>query len=289
MAFSAAFKQLFPWKPNWSANQLPDLFTKVALVTGGNAGIGRETVKRLLMKNAKVYLAGRSQERAERAIGELREETGRTAFFLQLDLADLHSVKRAAEEYKQRESQLDALILNAGVVYPPAEHQFTTQGYDATFGTNVIGHFLLHRLLYPTVTASGRESDFSRIVWLSSFASQYPRALDYEAFRDGPAHAKVHPFIMYAQSKVAAIMLSMRLARHCAADHVASIAVDPGSIKSEIYRSSPWYIRTTDWMYSYPVEYGAVGPLYAAGSPEAADYNGKVRLEPNVPQGWMLT
>ncbi len=42
-------------------------------------------------------------------------------------------------------------------------------------------------------------------------------------------------------------------------------------------------------MYSYPVEYGAVGPLYAAGSPEAADYNGKVRLEANVPQGWTLT
>ncbi len=145
----------------------------------------------------------------------------------------------------RRESQLDALVLNAGVVYPPAEHQFTTQGYDATFGTNVIGHFLLHRLLYTVVAASGGEPDFARIVWLSSSASQYPRALDYEAFRDGPAHAKVHPFIMYAQSKVAAIMLSMRLARHCAVDNVVSIAVDPGSIKSEIYRSSPWYIRTT--------------------------------------------
>lgn len=145
----------------------------------------------------------------------------------------------------RRESRLDALILNAGVVYPPADHQFTAQGYDATFGTNVIGHFLLHRLLYPTVAASGQDPDVSRIVWLSSSASQYPRALDYEAFRDGPAHAKVHPFIMYAQSKVAAIMLSMRLARDCAVDRIASIAVDPGSIKSEIYRSSPWYIRTT--------------------------------------------
>lgn len=88
-------------KPSWTAVHLPDLETKVVIVTGGNTGIGRETVKRLLLKNAKVYLATRSRERAERAIDELREETGKEALFLQLDLNDLDAVRKAAEEFKQ--------------------------------------------------------------------------------------------------------------------------------------------------------------------------------------------
>ena len=69
--------------------------------TGGNTGIGREIIKRLLMKNAKVYMAARSQQKAERAIQELREETGKEALFLHLDLGDLNSVKKAAEEFKE--------------------------------------------------------------------------------------------------------------------------------------------------------------------------------------------
>ncbi|KAI0630117.1 NAD-P-binding protein [Trametes polyzona] len=273
MSLVAALKAMFPGKPAWSASQLPDLSRKVMLVTGGNTGIGKETVKRLLMKNAKVYLATRSQDRAERAIEQLREETGKSALFLPLDLSDLTSVKKAAEEYKRHESRLDALVLNAGLVYPPADRPLTAQGYETTFGVNVVGHYLLSRLLYPHVAASSSEHEPSRIVWLSSSASLQPRKLDYGAFKEGPARAKAHPFLLYAQSKLAAVMLSMHLARTGAKDNIVSIAVDPGSVKSEIYRSSPWYIRTTDWLYSYPVEYGALGPLYAAAMPEAAKYN----------------
>lgn len=101
MSLLTVLKSVFPGKPSWSANQLPDLSGKVVLVTGGNAGIGKETVKQLLRKNATVYLATRSQERAERAIEELHEQTGKRAHFLPLDLSDLNSVKNAAEEYKR--------------------------------------------------------------------------------------------------------------------------------------------------------------------------------------------
>lgn len=96
-----ATSQLFPGKPKWTADHLPDLSGKVFIVTGGNTGIGRGTVKGLLLKNAKVYIATRSKDRADRAIAELREETGNEALFLQLDLADLSSVRKAVEEFKQ--------------------------------------------------------------------------------------------------------------------------------------------------------------------------------------------
>ncbi|KAI0355720.1 NAD-P-binding protein [Trametes cingulata] len=270
----------FPGKPKWSPDHLPDLSTKVFLVTGGNTGIGKETVKRLLMKNAKVYLAARSKEKATRAIEELREETGKEALFLQLDLSDLNAVKKAAEEYKQRESQLDVLYLNAGVLYPPPAAQITPQGYEGTIGTNVIGHFLLMRLLYPLLAASGQKDDPSRIVWLSSMSSFRPSKLTYEAYREGPVQKKTDPFDLYSESKLAAVVLSNHLAKTCTKDNVITVAVDPGNIQTEIYRDdSPWILKLWDRIISCPVTWGALSSLWAGAAPEGASLNGKY-IEP---------
>lgn len=84
-------------------------------MTGGNTGIGYETVKQLLLKNAKVYLAARSPEKAAAAIKRLEGETQKSAVFLQLDLADLRSVRRAAETFLSQESRLDILFNNGWV------------------------------------------------------------------------------------------------------------------------------------------------------------------------------
>jgi short-subunit dehydrogenase len=69
------------------------------LVAGGNAGIGKETVKVLLSHNAKVYLAARSASKANAAMAELKAETGKEAIFLQLDLSDISAVRKSAEEF----------------------------------------------------------------------------------------------------------------------------------------------------------------------------------------------
>ncbi|KAG8770413.1 hypothetical protein FRC12_004276 [Ceratobasidium sp. 428] len=96
------YKETFPGQPSWSIDQIPDLTGQVTIVTGGNAGIGKETCKVLLNKGAKVYLAARSKVKADDAIEWLKAETGgKTPEFLQLDLADLPSVRRAVEEFKQ--------------------------------------------------------------------------------------------------------------------------------------------------------------------------------------------
>ena len=88
-----------PPKPTWTAKDVPDLSGKVVIVTGGYAGIGLETVRALLPKNAKVYIAGRSKSKADAAIKQLKDETGKEALFIELDLANLKSVKKAAEEF----------------------------------------------------------------------------------------------------------------------------------------------------------------------------------------------
>ncbi|KAI0040865.1 NAD(P)-binding protein [Auriscalpium vulgare] len=128
--------QAFPPKPTWGIDNIPDLTGKVLIVTGaGNAGIGKETVKALLLHNAKVYIAARSEERALASISALKEDTGKEAIFLKLDLADLPQVRAAAEEFLSKEKELHILFLNAGVMACPVDWT-TAQGYDMQFGTN---------------------------------------------------------------------------------------------------------------------------------------------------------
>jgi NAD(P)-dependent dehydrogenase (short-subunit alcohol dehydrogenase family) len=83
------------------------------LLTGGNNGIGKETVKALLAKNAKVYIAGHSKQRVDATIQELKAETGNEAIFLELELASLSAVKAAAQAFQRLERKLDILINNA--------------------------------------------------------------------------------------------------------------------------------------------------------------------------------
>lgn len=95
--------QSLPPAPKWSVDDIPNYAgsEKVMLVTGGNTGAGYETAKALLNKNVKVYIACRNVDKANAACAKLMEETGKEAYFLQLDLADLKAVKRAAEEFQR--------------------------------------------------------------------------------------------------------------------------------------------------------------------------------------------
>lgn len=107
---SMLYDQSRPPKSQFSIDDIPDLSGKVVIVTGGNAGVGKETVYALLRKNAKVYMASRSRSRAESAIADLTKTTGKEAIYLELDLASLVSIKRAVQEF-QRYAWFTNLIL----------------------------------------------------------------------------------------------------------------------------------------------------------------------------------
>ncbi|KAI1784263.1 NAD(P)-binding protein [Ganoderma leucocontextum] len=286
--------QAFPPAPKWRPEDMPDLSGKVVLVTGGNSGIGFEMIKSLLRKNAKVYLAARSQQKGEEAIRTLTDDTGKTAEFLQLDLNDLAAVRTSAQEFAKREPHLDILFLNAGVMFPPPE-QLTAQKYDATVGVNVVGHHLLLRLLHPLLVSPSPSPAShpgpARIVWTSSSANYLvPGRLDFSTFTDRPARQpeKVDTFAMYCQSKLAQIQASALVARRAAdaGEDVVSIAVDPGNIRSDIFRGTSSFIYWLwDKLVSYPVPYGALTPLYAGTAPEALAYNGKY-VRAWARQGW---
>ncbi|KAG2009556.1 short-chain dehydrogenase [Coprinopsis cinerea AmutBmut pab1-1] len=268
--------QSLPPKSKFSVEDIPDLTGKVVIVTGANSGVGKETAKALLSRNAKVYLAGRSQEKVERAIQELKQETGKEGIFLHLDLGDLKSVKKAAEEFISKEKKLHILFNNAGVMTPPID-MVTTQGYDLQFGTNVLGHFYLTKLLYPTLLSTVKSSpDWKpRVVHTASVASLFGE-LNFNTFKDGPARRKSFSVILYAQSKLGNVIVANEFAKRYGDQGVISCSCNPGNLKTELTRYTPSIATALmNAFVLYPAPYGALTQLWAGTSEEGLKMNGK--------------
>ncbi|TEB33151.1 NAD(P)-binding protein [Coprinellus micaceus] len=267
---------LFPSKPTFKAEDIPDLSGKVVIVTGANTGIGKETAKILLAHNAKVYIAARSPERGLQAIEDLKRETGKEALFIHLDLADLESVKKAAEDFLGKEEVLHVLFNNAGVMLAPAEG-VTAQGYDLHFGTNVLGPFYFTSLLLPALLrgASSSPDGKARIVTTSSAASYLSHPIDFNTLKDGTKRRGHSAGWLYYQSKLGTTLMSRGFARKYGDQGIVSIAVHPGSIDSEVSRhTKPWQRAMMRWLVLQPVSYGALTQLYAGVMEEGAEWNG---------------
>ncbi|KAJ7348842.1 NAD(P)-binding protein [Mycena albidolilacea] len=269
-----------------------DLSGKIILVTGGNSGIGYETVKMMLRKNARVYLAARSPSKGNEAIAQLETETGKRAEFLELDLADLKSVRKAADTFLAKESKLDIMFNNGGVMTPPVD-QLTAQGYDLQFGTNVLGHFFLTELLLPALTASHAHSSVpARIINISSSAySVSPkRDIFFDAIKGGPARDAlvkkwgntIAPWNLYGASKAGNILLSNHYAKNHS-DVLVSCALHPGYIQSGLQRNSMLLKCVASIVFS-PANVGAYTQLWAGTTASAEEINGKFFVPVGVPK-----
>ncbi|KAF7355644.1 NAD-P-binding protein [Mycena sanguinolenta] len=284
-----SWSEKWPPKPTWNAQNVPDLAGKVFLCTGGSAGIGRETCRVLVDHNAKVYLASRSEAKARAAIDDICKSTGKTDIhFLQIDLADLVSVRKAAEEYMSKEQELHVLINNGGLLYAPGIGPVTAQGYDVQFGVNTLGHYFLTMLLMPTLlrTAKGEVSGTPcpvRIVAVSSDAHEMTapkHGIVWESLEKGDtalrARKKLTGTRLYGQSKLGMVLISSELARRYGDQGIIAISLHPGGVKSELMRNVhpiiAWIVEKTR---QYPVSLGSVTSLYAATSDEALEMNGE--------------
>ncbi|KLO08994.1 NAD-binding protein [Schizopora paradoxa] len=266
-------------KPKFTADDVPDLSGKVVIVTGGNTGIGKETVKALLRKNATVYMAARSKSKADAAIADLESQLGKKAHFIELDLADLASVRKAAQTFKSQENSLNILFNNGGVMFTDIK-DVTKQGYDLQFGVNVLGHFYFTKLLLPTMqeTAKTAPPGSVRVVTTSSSAAflYQNKDIDYTTLKEGETRTKLGSHNLYAQSKLASSLVSTELARRYAAEGIVSISVNPGNISSDLQRNiTSFAFRTLNKIMLHPTPFGAITQLYAGTSPEAGELNGK--------------
>ncbi|KAA1472589.1 NAD(P)-binding protein [Dentipellis sp. KUC8613] len=278
-------KQAFPPKPHWTTRDVPDLTGQTVLVTGGNSGLGKESCRILLSKNARVYMAARSQSKADAAIAELKKDTGKeNIFFLQLDLADLKSVRDAANTFIEKEPKLHVLFNNGGVMFLPLD-QMTTQGYDAQFGTNVLGHYFFTTLLLPLLisTAQADPKHKARIVHNSSDGAELfkvPGGIDWDSLKKGDASTKVRAKLgtkkLYGQSKLGNILLSNELARRYGEQGIVSISVHPGAIKTDLQRHTGALLKTfLETVVLKDISLGVISQLYAGTADDALEMNGE--------------
>ncbi|KAF9046618.1 hypothetical protein BJ165DRAFT_1179935 [Panaeolus papilionaceus] len=271
------YTESFPPASKFSVSDIPDLTGRVIIVTGANTGIGKETAKALLAHNATVYLAARNENKTKQAIADLKQETGNEGIFLELDLSDLRSVKRAAEEYLRQGKDLHVLFNNAGVMGPPID-QLTKQGYDVQFGTNVLGHFYFTKLLLPALLRGAKSSPDgkARVVNTSSSTSLLVSSVDFNTLKDSPARFRKDTRTLYSQSKLGNVLFSNALARRYGDQGIVSASLNPGNLDSEIRRHGvSWGRKLIGPLILYPSYLGALTQLWAGTSTEGAQMNGK--------------
>jgi len=255
---------------------LPSLLGKTYLITGGAAGIGKELSRMLYSANATVYIAGRSLANIEKTTKDIinapsegmkMEPSHGKIVPLILDLGDLPTIKPAVEELEQHVTKLDAVFFNAGVMTPPAGSK-TKQGYEMQWGTNVVGHFLLQKLMMPLLLTSAKVNGEVRILWVASDGSNMSPSPDGIYWDDiNGDKTGLSTWNLYTQSKAGNVILASETARRYAAENIVTASLNPGHLKTELQRHSGTCVRALiNATLLYDARYGALTELFAAFS-----------------------
>ncbi|KAK5097386.1 hypothetical protein LTR70_002567 [Exophiala xenobiotica] len=269
---------------------IPSLQGKVILVTGGNAGLGQETIYQLAQHEpAKLYMCARSVEKARTAINEVHRRCREKDHamvpdieYLQLDLADLNCVAEAAKHVLACEKRLDILVLNAGIMATPPSK--TSSRHDLQLGTNHIGHFLLAKLLMPMLlsTAASTENSDVRVVTVSSEAYNIAPSDFMDLIEDHDRLCSSSNYTRYGISKAANVLFASELARRHGPQGVTSVSLHPGVILTQLYdstRNANFIVRLGLPSFARllfdDVPRGALGQLFlAAGAKKETLMNG---------------
>lgn len=230
-----------------------DLTGKTMIVTGGASGIGIETVRSLAAAGASVTIAARRPDAAEEVAQSLRSDTGKGKIDVRpLDLSDLNSVRHFVEAW---DKPLHALINNAGIMALP-ELQRSAEGCEMQFATNFLGHFALTLGLRPYLA----KAQGARVVSVSSTGSLFAPVLwDDPHFHFIP----YNPLLAYGQSKTACILLSVGIRDRWASDGIASNALNPGAIATNLQRHTGG-LKTPEAFRKTPAQGAATSVLLAA-------------------------
>jgi NAD(P)-dependent dehydrogenase (short-subunit alcohol dehydrogenase family) len=205
-----------------------DLRGKRILVTGVSAGLGIETARTLAAHGAHVVGAARDLAKAETATAQVKKDAaanGGGFELIELDLANLKSVRASADALLNKGKFFDVIIANAGVMATPFGH--TADGFETQFGTNHLGHFVFVNRIAPLLRSGGR------LINLSSSGHRYGNVdLEDPNFE----HTPYEPFVAYGHSKTANILFAVAFDRRHRNRNVRAAAVHPGGIRTELGR-----------------------------------------------------
>lgn len=245
-------------KQIWTTNNISDLTGKSIIVTGGNSGLGYESVKAFTEKGAEVILACRNLEKGEKAKAEIVEGniSGKIKV-IGIDLMDLDSVKTFADQIKTEYSQINVLLNNAGIMATP--NFKTKDGFEAQFGTNHLGHFALTGLLLNLIKTTPN----SRVVNVSSMAHK-SGVMDFNDLMF-EQEREFKTLKAYGQSKLANLLFTYELQRYFERNKINSIAVaaHPGGSNTRLagHLEKKWYFKLLSPILRGAMQSAAKGAL----------------------------
>lgn len=258
----------------WTDTDLPDLTGRTYVVTGATSGLGLETAAALAAHGAQVVLTGRDQDRLTRSLAEVAAGASAAQPAGQLiDLADLASVRTAAQELLDTYPVIHVLINNAGVMAPP--RTTTVDGFELQIATNHLGHFALTGLLLPALPTEDPAAD-ARVVTVASGAHRMggvdPDDLHF-------TRRTYRPWSAYGQSKTANLMFTAELDRraHAAGAHLVAAAAHPGWAATNLQFAGPSFAQSrigrmmtsgANAVLGQSARAGAWPTLYAATEPD---------------------
>ncbi len=247
----------------WTVLDVPSQRGKIILVTGANVGLGFESVRALVRKDAHIIMACRNLEKGELAREAILEETPDAKLDLRyIDLSDFSSVEEFSQGIIVEYPKLDVLLNNAGLnFFRRHENQ---DGFELTLATNHLGHFALTRYLFPLL----KKTPNSRIVHVSSGAH-----LSGTINFDDLMLNKRYSFMKsYGQSKLANLLFAKEIQRRVDAAGIStlSVAVHPGLNRTNMLYRFTGTSRISRWIVdllagrAQPPEVGARVQLYAS-------------------------
>jgi retinol dehydrogenase-12 len=253
---------------------MTDLSGQVAVVTGGNSGIGKETAAALAGMGAHVIIAARNPGKAAAAVQELQQRAPHaTVEHLPLDLASFASVRAFAGTFNARFDRLDVLANNAGGTLH--KRTVTEDGHETQFQVNHLSHFLLTALLRERLEAAPA----ARVINVSSTGHTFARhGLDFDDL-DCERH-KYRGFLVYCHTKLANVLFTRELARRLDGTNVTANAVHPGYVRSKFAREGDMGRVVGAFMilgrpFAISSEAGARTSIYLASSPDVDGITGQ--------------
>jgi retinol dehydrogenase 12 len=239
---------------------------RIALITGASSGIGRIAAEELATHGYKVFLACRSKEKTQAVIDAIAQRTGdkERAVFLPLELGDLDSVRRCAQDFLARGLPLHLLINNAGLA---GQKGMTKSGFEVTFGVCHVGHFLFTQLLLDRLKTSAP----ARIVNVSSKAHFRATEFSFDIIRRAGSGTV---FAEYSQAKLANVLFTKELARRFQGTGVTAYALHPGVVATDVWRAIPKPIAWLLKLRMISEAEGAQTTLYCATDPNIANESG---------------
>ncbi len=254
----------------WTIKDIPPQKGRLAVVTGGNRGLGLEIVQALAGAGAQVVIATRDAAKAEAAAAKVTAQiSGAAVEAMTLDQSDLASIRRFSEAFHGRFDRLDLLINNASAIL--VTQGKTTDGFERHIGVNHLGSFALTGLLLDRLEA-GTDA---RIVNTSSTAHRLVKGIDLDDLQI--EHTPYKPMEAYGRSKLAALLYTFELDRRLkkAGSSVKAVAAHPGYSNTNPDKGG-FLMRIATSIFAQPAEMGALPQLYAATAPGIAggDYIG---------------